>query len=240
MSTESPMSIVQSIQDAGPCRKQVTVTIPAPAVEKEQTRVLRELGREVSIPGFRKGKVPTRVLRQRFGREIDKQVLDRLLPRFWQQAQAETERPSLILVRTHIGYGSPKQDTADVHGSPLGEAALRAGDLGEPLELAPDALVGDVLVEELGDGLERRAVVLELLFVQRREALEELWGTALEHARRPIDDQILEQTPLVHVGRRYGERDAGVRLSRGPWKLGSGSSVWSGSCETLRQTVPRI
>jgi len=38
------------------------------------------------------------------------------------EAQAEVDRPSLILVRTHIGYGSPhKQDTFEVHGSPLGE-----------------------------------------------------------------------------------------------------------------------
>jgi transketolase len=37
-------------------------------------------------------------------------------------AQQETGRPSLILVRTHIGYGSPhKQDTFSAHGSPLGE-----------------------------------------------------------------------------------------------------------------------
>lgn len=37
-------------------------------------------------------------------------------------AQAETERPSLICCRTHIGYGSPnRQDTAKVHGEPLGE-----------------------------------------------------------------------------------------------------------------------
>ena len=36
-------------------------------------------------------------------------------------AKAETERPSLIAVRTHIGYGSPnKQDTAGAHGEPLG------------------------------------------------------------------------------------------------------------------------
>ena len=36
-------------------------------------------------------------------------------------AQQETARPSLILVRTHIGYGSPhKHDTFEVHGSPLG------------------------------------------------------------------------------------------------------------------------
>ncbi len=40
-------------------------------------------------------------------------------------AQAETQRPSLIACRTHIGYGSPRQDTAKVHGSPLGEENIR-------------------------------------------------------------------------------------------------------------------
>ena len=41
-------------------------------------------------------------------------------------AQKETQRPSLIKVRTHIGYGSPnKHDTAAAHGSPLGEDEVR-------------------------------------------------------------------------------------------------------------------
>ena len=41
-------------------------------------------------------------------------------------AQRETDRPSLIICRTHIGYGSPnKQDTADAHGSPLGPDEVR-------------------------------------------------------------------------------------------------------------------
>jgi len=40
-------------------------------------------------------------------------------------AQAETERPSLIQVRSHIGYGAPtKQDSASSHGSPLGDEEL--------------------------------------------------------------------------------------------------------------------
>ena len=39
-------------------------------------------------------------------------------------AQKEREKPSLIAVRTHIGYGSPKQDTAEVHGAPLGPEAV--------------------------------------------------------------------------------------------------------------------
>ncbi|WP_460971782.1 transketolase [Spirosoma migulaei] len=40
-------------------------------------------------------------------------------------AQAETERPSIIAVRTIIGYGSPQEGTSKVHGSPLGEENVR-------------------------------------------------------------------------------------------------------------------
>ena len=43
------------------------------------------------------------------------------------EAQAEQSRPSLILSRTHIGYGSPKkQDNFSAHGNPLGEEELQA------------------------------------------------------------------------------------------------------------------
>jgi transketolase len=42
-------------------------------------------------------------------------------------ARDERDRPSLILARTHIGYGAPhKQDTSQAHGSPLGEEEVRA------------------------------------------------------------------------------------------------------------------
>jgi transketolase len=40
-------------------------------------------------------------------------------------AVAETGRPTLILVRTHLGYGSPKQDSFKAHGSPLGEEDVK-------------------------------------------------------------------------------------------------------------------
>jgi transketolase len=62
-------------------------------------------------------------------------------------AKAETSRPSLIVVRSHIGYGSPnKHDTAEAHGSPLGqdEITLTKKALGypslEPFYVAPEAL----------------------------------------------------------------------------------------------------
>jgi transketolase len=41
-------------------------------------------------------------------------------------AQRDSDRPSLILVRTHLGYGAPhKQDTYEAHGSPLGETEVK-------------------------------------------------------------------------------------------------------------------
>lgn len=43
-----------------------------------------------------------------------------------QEARNEQTRPSLIMVRTHIGFGSPKQDSAASHGEPLGEEGLVA------------------------------------------------------------------------------------------------------------------
>lgn len=42
------------------------------------------------------------------------------------EAKADTLHPSLIIVRTHIGFGSPKQDNASCHGEPLGADALAA------------------------------------------------------------------------------------------------------------------
>ncbi len=54
-------------------------------------------------------------------------------------AETESRRPTLIVVRTHIGFGSPnKQDSADSHGAPLGaeETRLTKAALGWPAEPA--------------------------------------------------------------------------------------------------------
>jgi transketolase len=59
------------------------------------------------------------------------------IERALQVAQNEKQRPSLILVHTHLGYGSPnKQDTFEAHGSPLGdkEVKLTKQALGWPLD----------------------------------------------------------------------------------------------------------
>ena len=72
-------------------------------------------------------------------------------------ARADTARPSLILVRTHIGYGSPEQNSFKAHGSPLGveDAKKTKQNLGWPLE--PDFLVPEPALAHFREALEQGA-----------------------------------------------------------------------------------
>jgi trigger factor len=90
------MSVVVSIEDVGPCKKQLKVEVPAPEVEAEIQRVVKDYGHRVKIPGFRKGKVPQELVRRRFQKDIDQEVVERLLPKFWQQAQEESAIEPLL------------------------------------------------------------------------------------------------------------------------------------------------
>ncbi|HEY8586867.1 MAG TPA: transketolase [Rhodanobacter sp.] len=73
------------------------------------------------------------------------------------EARADTKRPSLILVRTHIGYGSPEQDTFKAHGSPLGVDNVKQTKqkLGWPTE--PDFLVPEPALAHFRAARERGA-----------------------------------------------------------------------------------
>ena len=89
-----------------------------------------------------------------------------------QAAKAETSRPSLIMVRTIIGYGAPnKQNTFKVHGSPLGPEELKAAkeNLGWPTE--PDFLIPQEVLVHF-----RQAVT-------RGKAWQSEWDAAFERLR---------------------------------------------------------
>ncbi len=72
------------------------------------------------------------------------------------EARETKDMPSIILVRTHIGYGSPhKQDTPDVHGAPLGKEEVIATKkhLGWPLE--PEFYIPDEVLTHMRQAVER-------------------------------------------------------------------------------------
>lgn len=86
----------------------------------------------------------------------DLAALDRAI----ESASSEGERPSLIIVDTHIAYGSPnKQDTAESHGAPLGaeEVALAKQNLG--WDYTGDFYVPDEALKEWRRCLQRGAEV---------------------------------------------------------------------------------
>ena len=73
-------------------------------------------------------------------------------------ARKETERPSLIIVDSHIGWGSPhRQDTKEAHGEALGEAEVRLTKI--VYDWPPDAhfLVPDEVKQYMGQAVERGA-----------------------------------------------------------------------------------
>jgi transketolase len=101
-------------------------------------------------------------------------------------AQAERDRPSLLVVRTHIGYGSPKQDTFEAHGEPLGPQAARATkqNLGWPLE--PPFYVPEEARAHLGKALERGA------------QLESDWRALVEDYRHRHPDEAAQLKRIIH------------------------------------------
>src|SRR5437764_9496370 len=76
-------------QDLSPVKKSVEVEIPADLIQSESRRVADEFGRQAKIPGFRPGRVPPNVVRTRFAKEIQDEVMNRLLPRTFREAIAE-------------------------------------------------------------------------------------------------------------------------------------------------------
>ena len=102
-----------------------------------------------------------------------------------QAARVETSRPSLILIRTHIGYGSPnKHDSYEAHGSPLGvdEVRLTKRNLGWPEE--PAFLVPDAALAHFREGVARGAAT-EATHAQLLHAYAAAWpDLARELAQR--------------------------------------------------------
>jgi trigger factor len=82
-----PGTVTTSTTELGDSRVRVEVEVAADAVERQVQEAARELGRELKIAGFRKGKVPPQVVLQRVGREA---VLDdavrRALPAWYEEA----------------------------------------------------------------------------------------------------------------------------------------------------------
>ncbi|MGA2916866.1 MAG: trigger factor [Sedimentisphaerales bacterium] len=70
---------IVNITDAGPCKKKVSIEIPAEKITNTLDEQYKKLGMDTVVPGFRKGRAPRRLLEKRFGKEIGEQTKLQLL-----------------------------------------------------------------------------------------------------------------------------------------------------------------
>lgn len=67
------------------CRREISIEIPAEIVSRQWDTTTEEYSKVARVPGFRKGKVPASIIRNRFANEIRTEVLEQLLPEYFRE-----------------------------------------------------------------------------------------------------------------------------------------------------------
>ena len=153
-------------------------------------------------------------------------------------ARVETGRPSLIAVRTHIGFGSPhKQDTASAHGEPLGDEEIRLTkeNLGWPAEAkfyVPEGAC-DYLRPRAARDWQRS---WQALFDAYADDYPELAKQFLAAHRGELPQGWDQNMPAFEAGKKLATRASSGKVveelvGRIPWLLG-GSADLTGSVKT--------
>jgi trigger factor len=98
------------------CKHALEISIPAPEVEAETSRVVADVQKRAKLPGFRPGKAPATLIRKQFSGDIRQQVLEALIPKFLQQ-QVEAENLNIVgrpdVTEVHFHDGEPLRFKAE-------------------------------------------------------------------------------------------------------------------------------
>ncbi|HKP89845.1 MAG TPA: trigger factor [Thermoleophilaceae bacterium] len=148
-----PGQVTTDTKDLGDSRVRVDVEVAADALEQELGSAARTIGRDMKIPGFRKGKIPPEVVMQRIGREaVLDEAVRRALPGWYEQAVADAGIAAV---------GDPQLDLPELpeKGSPLQftiEVAVRPeAELGEYKGLEVGRREPEATTEEVDAEIER-------------------------------------------------------------------------------------
>lgn len=80
-----------TVEEVGPCKKKLTIKVPSQKIHEEIEKSYEELLSSVQLPGFRKGRVPRRLLEKRFGPEIQKDVKQNVIASSFHDAMEENQ-----------------------------------------------------------------------------------------------------------------------------------------------------
>jgi len=174
----------------------------------------------------------------RVGDANDLEMLERAFRTF----ESTHDRPTLIIVDSHIAYGAPnKQDTSAAHGEPLGEEEIRLAKRHYGWSADAKFLVPDGVREHFQDGVGARGLALHqawwAMFERYRSQYPELADQGYRMLRRELPDGWDTGLPAFSAdGKGVATRDASGRALNAlakqvPWLLG-GSADLGPSCKT--------
>ncbi len=116
LTTETNSTDTTTAEIVNPCKRELTIEIPAETVNGERDAIVNRYTKLARIPGFRKGKVPASVVRRRFADEIKNDLVEALVPRYFRE---ETKKQNLMPVSQprvtdlHLHDGEPLKFTAE-------------------------------------------------------------------------------------------------------------------------------
>jgi trigger factor len=103
------------------CKHSLEITIPVAEVEQETQRAVAEIAAKVRLPGFRPGKAPASLVKSRFASDIRQEVLEKLVPRFF-DAAVKKDRLEVVgrpdITDIHFHEGEPLRFKADFEVAP--------------------------------------------------------------------------------------------------------------------------
>jgi len=148
------------LTDVSETQKTLAVEIPPDVVDAEIGRIAKDYTRKARVPGFRPGKVPASVVKQRFRDEILHDVMHGLIPRAVEEALHErgiepVDTPDIKDVT--LREGQPLTFTASIETVP----AFDPGDLSTLTATRPPTVVADEAVNDMLKRLQERAAKYE-------------------------------------------------------------------------------
>jgi len=83
------LTVDLEIVDISSCKKNLVAEVPAAQIEEEISGLAQQYAQRAKVPGFRPGKVPLSIIRQRFAADLQSEATQEIINRTWKQAVAE-------------------------------------------------------------------------------------------------------------------------------------------------------
>jgi len=179
------------------CKHELEITVPPEEIERETDLVVAKIQQKVKLPGFRPGKVPANLVRTKFAKEVREDVLESLLPKYFDKKVKEEEltvvgRPSVKDV--HFHEGEPLRFKAEFEVAPTIELGEYRG---VTVHYAEPVVTDEDVAKRLEEIRDKKA---EFVNVEPRPAVDGDFAVVSLDSLGGVDPAIHQEEMTLHIG----------------------------------------